>query len=764
MNKTIICILLALGSALSVFGQASGGNRGSGTGIAITTVAGLATVPGRVNGTVAVVTNGNSASDCTAGGGSTVVTCQFNGSTWAQLVAASSGSTAFAALTPGTNTAALVMGTGGSLATSGTGTITATALTGTPSITVNGLTASTETFSAVPTLPSQTQNLFFASPNGSSGVPTFRSVVAADIPTLNQSTTGSAATWTTPRNLAGNSVNGSANVPFANAFIVQGTVDAGLTGAQFLGALGTGIVRNTTTTGVLTSSEMSGDCTTSGSNAIICTKANGVLTTTHGTGSLTANNFLSGNGTADIKLADANGVTYAMGAITTDVNPFALTWTTNNAATTFSGLKFVTTNTAQHAGSLNYQFCGGANCLTIDPSANLVTPGSGTFSAGASTAGAIWLGGGTQASLTTNSLGLSTQGSSVMTNYNLNFPAAAASGILNWTNTSNQVNAAFLTSAANGDVIVGNGSGWSKFAGNASGTKVLTEDASGNVSWGAGGSGASGAVTILTKTANYTTVAADFSSATTAATEVIYAVTTSTVVTHTLPSAMTSIASGAYQIVKNSCTSTFALYITPATLTLDGDTTSMVLPPCREVTITSDATNWRSNLGQVRTASIGGRFIPDTPYAPLAASTLTANQQVTFQFVLTTPVKVANFTVDIATGAAGTGDVGIYDVGGNLLSHVSGGFSTAGSAALKSSASTVLTLAPGTYYASICSSSATPSIWGTTIGAATQFIQAGATGTVGTATACTAGVLPATQGAVTNSTGPNIGPAFWVNP
>ena len=70
-------------------------------------------------------------------------------------------------------------------------------------------------------------------------------------PTWNQSTTGSAAKWTTARNLAGNSVDGSGNVAFANKFIAQGTADTGLSGAQFLGALGTGIVKNTTTTGVL---------------------------------------------------------------------------------------------------------------------------------------------------------------------------------------------------------------------------------------------------------------------------------------------------------------------------------------------------------------------------------------------------------------------------------------------------------------------------------------------------------------------------------
>jgi hypothetical protein len=40
---------------------------------------------------------------------------------------------------------------------------------------------------------SKTANYFLAAPNGSAGVPTFRAVVAADIPTLNQNTTGSAA-------------------------------------------------------------------------------------------------------------------------------------------------------------------------------------------------------------------------------------------------------------------------------------------------------------------------------------------------------------------------------------------------------------------------------------------------------------------------------------------------------------------------------------------------------------------------------------------
>jgi hypothetical protein len=59
---------------------------------------------------------------------------------------------------------------------------------------------------------SKTANNFLAAPNGSPGAPTFRAIVAADIPTLNQNTTGSAATLTTARNLWGQSFNGSADI------------------------------------------------------------------------------------------------------------------------------------------------------------------------------------------------------------------------------------------------------------------------------------------------------------------------------------------------------------------------------------------------------------------------------------------------------------------------------------------------------------------------------------------------------------------------
>jgi hypothetical protein len=54
---------------------------------------------------------------------------------------------------------------------------------------------------------SKTANFVLAAPNGTAGVPTFRAVVAADIPTLNQNTTGNAATATTATNQSGGTVN-----------------------------------------------------------------------------------------------------------------------------------------------------------------------------------------------------------------------------------------------------------------------------------------------------------------------------------------------------------------------------------------------------------------------------------------------------------------------------------------------------------------------------------------------------------------------------
>jgi len=103
----------------------------------------------------------------------------------------------------------ITAGTGISV-TNGAGTITIAATNAGTVTSVTGTSPVASTGGATPAISlsagygdtqnpyaSKTANFVLAAPNGSAGVPTFRAIVAADIPTLNQSTTGNAATATT---------------------------------------------------------------------------------------------------------------------------------------------------------------------------------------------------------------------------------------------------------------------------------------------------------------------------------------------------------------------------------------------------------------------------------------------------------------------------------------------------------------------------------------------------------------------------------------
>ena len=151
---------------------------------------------------------------------------------------------------------------------------------------------------------SKTANYVLAAPNGSSGVPTFRAIVAADIPTLNQNTTGSAATLTTPRAIYGNNFDGSAALTqiiastyggtgngftkFSGATTTERTYtlpDASSTIVVQGGALGTpssGTVTNLTGTASININGTVG-ATTASSGAFTTLSATGVTTVQAGT-------------------------------------------------------------------------------------------------------------------------------------------------------------------------------------------------------------------------------------------------------------------------------------------------------------------------------------------------------------------------------------------------------------------------------------------------------------------------------------------------
>ncbi len=71
---------------------------------------------------------------------------------------------------------------------------------------------------------SKTANFFLAAPNGIAGVPSFRAIVAADVPTLNQNTTGTAANITASSNTSLTSLSSLATV---------GTITSGTWSASF---------------------------------------------------------------------------------------------------------------------------------------------------------------------------------------------------------------------------------------------------------------------------------------------------------------------------------------------------------------------------------------------------------------------------------------------------------------------------------------------------------------------------------------------------
>ena len=89
------------------------------------------------------------------------------------------------------------IGTSGGTVTnvSGTGTVSGITLTG--SVSTSGSLTLGGTLSIAPAdFGSQTQKTFLAAPNAANGMPTFRTILASDIPVLNQNTTGNAGTVT----------------------------------------------------------------------------------------------------------------------------------------------------------------------------------------------------------------------------------------------------------------------------------------------------------------------------------------------------------------------------------------------------------------------------------------------------------------------------------------------------------------------------------------------------------------------------------------
>lgn len=91
---------------------------------------------------------------------------------------------------------------------------------------------------------SQTANLFLASPDGAPGAPSFRAIAVADVPTLNQNTTGSAGSAT-------NIIGGAANqIPYQTATTTTSFITAPTVSNTYLEWTGSAFQWSTVTAGV----------------------------------------------------------------------------------------------------------------------------------------------------------------------------------------------------------------------------------------------------------------------------------------------------------------------------------------------------------------------------------------------------------------------------------------------------------------------------------------------------------------------------------
>jgi hypothetical protein len=265
-------------------------------------------------------------------------------------------------------------GTVTSVATSGTVsglTLTGGTITTTGTITLGG------TLSVTPSnFASQTANTVLAAPNGAAGVPTFRAIVPADIPTLNQNTTGNAGNvtgivavvngGTGANNSPSARVNLGATTLGSNLFTI-GNVSAisfprfnsdntvsSLDAASFRAAIGAGTGSgNGTVTSVAVSGGTTGLTTSGGpiTTSGTITLAGTLALTNGGTGASTrqdAMDALAGAVTAGQYLR-GNGTDVVMSAIQAADVPTLNQNTTGNAATVTNG---VYTNTGQRISGI----------------------------------------------------------------------------------------------------------------------------------------------------------------------------------------------------------------------------------------------------------------------------------------------------------------------------------------------------------------------------------------------------------------------------
>jgi hypothetical protein len=260
--------------------------------------------------------------------------------------------------------ASLTVNAKGLITAASSGTAPVTSVTGTSPVASSGgatpaISLSSAYGDTLNPYASKTANFVLAAPNGAAGVPTFRAVVAADIPTLNQNTTGTAANVTGIVAIANGGTNSTATATAGGIGYGTGTAHAYTTAGtsgQVLTSAGAGVPTWTTpTTGTVTGVTATSPVASSGGAAPVISLSAGYGDTLNPYASKTANFFLAApNGAA--------GVPTFRAIVAADI-PTLNQNTTGNAATA---------TTATSAGNLTGGSISGNYTLSNATSPNTV--------------------------------------------------------------------------------------------------------------------------------------------------------------------------------------------------------------------------------------------------------------------------------------------------------------------------------------------------------------------------------------------------------
>jgi hypothetical protein len=246
---------------------------------------------------------------------------------------------------PASNPAGYTSNVGTVTSVSGTGTVSGLSLSGT--VTSAGSLTLGGTLAVLPSnFASQTANTVLAAPNGSAGVPTFRSLVAADVPTLNQNTTGTASNVTgivavanggtgasvvgTARTNLGAAASG-ANTDITSIALTTGTISTSpvngtdIVNKAYADSIASGInfhqsVRLATAAALPANTYNNG---TSGVGATLTANANGALTV-DGVAAVAGNRILVKN-----EATQANNGVYTVTQVGNGSTPYILTRATD---------------------------------------------------------------------------------------------------------------------------------------------------------------------------------------------------------------------------------------------------------------------------------------------------------------------------------------------------------------------------------------------------------------------------------------------------